>query len=99
MSLEENARFPEQQRNGNVLVVLLETIEDEATEEIMQETDHSGPSLSAEEGNYAFLETVVEEILTEDDDEAECDLVTSEKDSEENSENEPSGTSTDSSLD
>lgn len=65
----------------------------------MQETDHSGPSLSAEEDNYAFLETVVEEILTEDDDEAECDLVTSEKDSEENSENEPSGTSTDSSLD
>ncbi|KAJ4934421.1 hypothetical protein JOQ06_007216 [Pogonophryne albipinna] len=99
MSLEENASLPEQQRNGNVLVVLLETIEDEVTEEIMQETDHSGPSLSAEEENYAFLETIVEEILREDDDEAECDLVTSEEDSEENTENEPSGTSTDSSLD
>ncbi|XP_034058463.1 breast carcinoma-amplified sequence 1 isoform X2 [Gymnodraco acuticeps] len=99
MSLEGNASLPEQQRKGNVLVVLLETIEDEVTEEIMQETDHSGPSLSAEEENYAFLETIVEEILTEDDDEAECDLVTSEEDSEENAENEPSGTSTDSSLD
>ncbi|XP_044066613.1 breast carcinoma-amplified sequence 1 isoform X1 [Siniperca chuatsi] len=86
--VEESASLLERQPKTKVL---METNEDEATEEMIHETDHSVYALAAIEENFLIttsdepvaecvevvLETIVEEII--EDAAAECDLVTSEE--------------------
>lgn len=79
----------------HVLVVIFEANDDEATEEIMRETEDSGDVLPADDNSEdsqvapsdepvakyveVVLETITEEIITED----ECNLVTSEEEAPE----------------
>ncbi len=90
---EESANLlEEQQTKPEVLVVILETTEDEGTEEMIHETDVSAVEENSEdsriatsdepvaEGVEAVLEAIVEEIITRSQGVAtECNLVTSEE--------------------